>query len=570
MGLSASPEQVLAIAFCSLTGCIALAAGAIAGVEYATSASRAPRAPPRKTGRRSREGLAKDAIGPVEAAAQSFGAMSPIMALCLVTPIIARGAGLATPAAILLAGAASLLCGRTIGRFAAGWPSAGSLMTYATVSLGPQLGLCSGICYTMAMSLLTVGGVAFLAQFAEAYFQSYHALSGVVLACCISLVIGVVCYLGVQVSTRVQLVVTVVSAFAVLLLGLDIILVRLAEDAAGPPPPGGNASTGSAAATVAFPGVFARLFEALSPTTAPSFPGFCKATLSALLIFAGYESAAAFAEETKNASRTVPKAIVFTVFICGVFYCWTSLTLALGYNSGHEWAYDSSTLVSLGTRYAGRSAGSILFLAVLFDGWAGSLACVNLVSRLYFALARQGFLPQSFRGVSGAYGTPHVAIATITCATMAICAGTVSLGGSLRSIFSFAVDGGSVLIQVSYFLVMVGGWVQFKSLEAALAAVVPLGAVFGSLLGAELSPGYAFALAFLVVSGLAIACVAQFSARALTGVAEIARAPSAGDLYARDDDAFDAPPRLLGLNLQEDGNGDDEEENEPLLGPIRA
>ena len=58
--------------------------------------------------------LKADSIGAVEAAAQSFGSMSPIMALCLVTPIIAAGAGLATPAAIMLAGIASLLCGEPL------------------------------------------------------------------------------------------------------------------------------------------------------------------------------------------------------------------------------------------------------------------------------------------------------------------------------------------------------------------------------------------------------------------------------------------------------------------------
>jgi amino acid transporter len=495
--------------------------------------------------------------------------MSPIMALCLVTPIIAGGAGLATPAAIMLAGVASVLCGRTIARFASRWSSAGSLMTYTSVSLGSGWGLFSGITYTMAMSLLTVGGVAFLAQFAEAFFQSFHVLSGMILACCISLVIGVVCYLGVQVSMRVQLFVTIVSAFLVLLLGVDIIIVRLAADAVGNLAPRGNTSVhltkSMAMNATTFPGVFARIFEALSPSTAPSFTGFCKATLSALLIFAGYESAAAFAEETKEASRTVPKAIVFTVLICGIFYWWASMTLALGYDSGQEWASDSSTLVSLATRYAGRFAGSILFIAVLFDGWAGSLACVNLVSRLYFALSRQGFLPQSF-GRVGTYGTPHVAIAAITCTTVAVCVATVSMGGSLSTIFGFAVDGGSVLIQVSYFLVMVGGFVQFKSLEAALAAIVPIGAVLGALLGAHLSPGYTFALCFLIVLGASIVCVAQCSPRALAHVAEIAHASSTGNLLAINDDGFNPPSRFHGLHLQD---GNDVEEIEPLLGPIQ-
>jgi amino acid transporter len=445
--------------------------------------------------------LQADSIGAVEAAAQSFGSMSPIMALCLVTPIIAAGAGLATPAAIMIAGIASLLCGRTIARFASRWSSAGSLLTYASVSLGPSWGLYSGIIYTMAMSLLTVGGIAFLAHITEVFFQFHAAFSGLVLACITSLVIGVISYQGVQISTRIQLLVTAVSAFFVLLLGVVIIVQR---STAGE---GSHDIKTPRAHGTAFPGILARLWESMLPSTAPSFSGFCKATLSALLIFAGYESAAAFGEETKDASRTVPKAIVFTVIICGLFYWWASATLALGYNSGKEWASDSSTLVTLGTRFVGHWGGTLLFVLVLFDGWAGSLACVNLVSRLCYALSRQGFLPKIIGNV-GSYKTPYVAIAMITCGTVVICIGTVSMGGKLETIFSFAVDAGGVLVQTSYFLVMIGGCVEFRSLEAALAATVPLGAVLGSLMGATLSLGYKFALVFLVFLGLLVACCA--------------------------------------------------------------
>ena len=190
-------------------------------------------------------------------------------------------------AAIMLAGVASLLCGRTIARFASRWSSAGSLLTYATVSLGPSWGLYSGITYTMAMSLLTVGGVAFLAHFAETFFQFHTHFSGLILACVTSLIIGLICYQGVQISTRVQLLVTAVSAFFVLLLGTVIIVQRsMMSD--------GVTHTNHKTTKPSFPGVFSRLLESMLPTTAPSFPGFCKGTLSALLIFAGYESAAAF------------------------------------------------------------------------------------------------------------------------------------------------------------------------------------------------------------------------------------------------------------------------------------
>ena len=463
--------------------------------------------------------LKADSIGAVEAAAQSFGSMSPIMALCLVTPIIAAGAGLATPAAIMLAGIASLLCGRTIARFASRWSSAGSLLTYATVSLGPSWGLYSGIVYTTAMSLLTVGGVAFLAHITGAFFQFHAAFSELVLACITSLAIGLICYQGVQLSTRVQLLITAVSAFFVLLLGIVIIVQR--STTGGGVPHGGHGMKIPRLPGTAFPGTVTRLWKSMLPSTAPSFSGFCKATLSALLIFAGYESAAAFGEETKDAPRTVPKAIVFTVIICGLFYWWASVTLALGYDTGKDWASDSSTLVTLGTRFVGHWGGTLLFVMVLFDGWAGSLACVNLVSRLCYALSRQEFLPKIL-GSIGSHGTPYFAIATITFVTIVICIGTVSVGGKLETIFGFAVDAGGVMVQTSYFLVMIGGCIGFKSMEAALAATVPLGAVLGSFLGGTLSLGYKFALAFLIVLGVLVMCCAWYFpdriARAVEGI----------------------------------------------------
>ena len=115
---------------------------------------------------------------------------------------------------------------RTIARLASRWSSAGSLLTYATVSLGPSWGLYSGIVYTTANVAPDRRGVAFLAHITGAFFQFHAAFSELVLACITSLAIGLICYQGVQLSTRVQLLITAVSAFFVLLLGIVIIVQR--------------------------------------------------------------------------------------------------------------------------------------------------------------------------------------------------------------------------------------------------------------------------------------------------------------------------------------------------------
>ena len=136
----------------------------------------------------------------------------------------------------------------------------------------------------------------------------------------------------------------------------------------------------------------------------------------------------------------------------------------------------------------------------------------------------------------------------------------------MRDIFSFAIDGGSVLIQISYFLVMVGGYLRFKSFEAILAATIPLGAVLGSILGKTLSPGFTFALVFFGSTGILVVILAHLFPRIVSS-ANTSYKTRSQSYYAN---GFDAPPQLSAMSLQTNEDDEDDEETEPLLGPINA
>ena len=105
---------------------------------------------------------------------------------------------------------------------------------------------------------------------------------------------------------------------------------------------------------------------------------------------------------------------------------------------------------------------------------------------------------------------------------------------------------------------------KFQSLEAAFAAIVPLSAVFGSL-GGTISPGCSFALAFLCINGVVIACLDKWFPRALARTTINVNCDPAH--MKGIDDGIDTPSQLSGLNVQMEDN---EEEFEPLLGSMQT
>ena len=104
----------------------------------------------------------------------------------------------------------------------------------------------------------------------------------------------VVLYFGVQISTRVQLTLALVSIAVVLTYFLSII-VRL----------GGDNDFG----------------KAFDPNPSPDgFSGIMFGVLYGVLIFVGFETAANLAEETAEPKKSIPRAVLLSVVVVSVFY----------------------------------------------------------------------------------------------------------------------------------------------------------------------------------------------------------------------------------------------------------
>jgi amino acid transporter len=335
-------------------------------------------------------GLRHGSVGLTGTIAQSLSVIAPAMSGAFITYLVALKAGGAAPLAYVLAMGACMILAGVIKEFASRLPSAGSLYTYTANGLGPVAGWITGWAYTIG---LIFAGVAVLAGFGSfvslvaidrglpTIFQQWYLWAAVGLV-----LYFVLSYYDVRFSTRTEVVVAALTAGALLLLAFIII--------------GDGGAQGNT-------------LDAFSPGAAGVSFGLVLGGLAfGILSFTGFETAAVLAEESDNPRRNVPLAIFSAVLIAGAFYVVMTYATSIGYGveaATTKWPESAGGLQPLAAEYAGWLSNWVLLaggVAALFCG----LGLHNAITRMLFAMGREGMLPAALGRAHPKRQTPHVAI----------------------------------------------------------------------------------------------------------------------------------------------------------------
>jgi amino acid transporter len=143
--------------------------------------------------------------------------------------------------------------------------------------------------------------------------------------------------------------------------------------------------------------------------------GVFKGMVFAILAFIGFEAAAPLGEEARNPKRTVPRAVVGSAIIIGLFYvlCAYAWVFGAGFDNFVKQATGADPWRDLGKVFW--STGWILvFLAICNSIAANSNAAVNAATRVFYALARNGLAPRPLARTHPEFKTPNVAIVWLT------------------------------------------------------------------------------------------------------------------------------------------------------------
>jgi amino acid transporter len=129
----------------------------------------------------------------------------------------------------------------------------------------------------------------------------------------------------------------------------------------------------------------------------------------AIFAFVGFESAGALGQEAKNPARSVPRAIMWSCAIIGVFYLIVAYTQVYGFGDA---AFGNATapLPQLASRVGLGWLGHFIAIGITCSMFACALACLTAGSRMLLSLGHDGLLPKVFTHTTKHTHAPGIAI----------------------------------------------------------------------------------------------------------------------------------------------------------------
>lgn len=402
----------------------------------------------------------------------------------------ALGADLLGPASLLVwaaAGALAAVFALNFAQCAMAVPEAGGTYAYARRAFGPFVGFVAGWALWLAeWTSLAVFPVAFV-RYLTVIFPHLTPLEGALVKVALVGALTLVNYRGTRLSGTFN---DVITAIKLIPLGLLALL--------------------GAAYIIAEPAQAARN---LLPFAPKGWEGASAALVQIFWAYAGFELAIIPAGEVRDARRTVPRAVLVGMGIVTAFYLTTNLVMMaavpparLARSSAPTSEAFEAIVSALFPPLAGAGLALMTLGALLSISGSDESGTLSL-SRLGYAIARDGYLPPAMARLHPRYGTPYVSLLVQNGTVLA-----AALTGSLRGLIAEAV----FFLTVTYALTALAALRLRREMQDTLrlpgARWSPYAALAGAiLLNAGQTPPRL--LAGLLLLGLAVPLYALFGRR---------------------------------------------------------
>ncbi|GAA4389362.1 APC family permease [Tsukamurella soli] len=293
--------------------------------------------------------------------------MAPIIVLGIFGVIAVKSQG-GSAGSYLLATVAMLFTALSYGLMAKHFPVAGSAYTYVRKALDARAGFIVGWAVLLDYLFLPlviwlIGGAYLNGQFPHVPFWIW-IVAFIVVTTALNIV-------GLKLADRANF---VLMAFQILILVLFVVLtishlVGHSESLVSLKPFTGDAGIGSIAAGSAV----------------------------AAYSFLGFDAVSTMTEETHDAERTIPRAIVLVALIGGAIFIVVAYFVTLVAPGGTFKDADSLS-EDVAKTIGGSLFGAVFLAALIVAQFTSGLAAQAAVARLLFAMGRDGVLPNRFFG----------------------------------------------------------------------------------------------------------------------------------------------------------------------------
>ncbi|HEV7422919.1 MAG TPA: APC family permease [Mycobacterium sp.] len=340
-------------------------------------------------------GLVRNSVGLPGVMFVAIATMAPGAGAAYAIATGAPYAGGSLPLAVVFALIGSLLVATAIGQLAKHISSAGGLASYVGTAMHSGIGFIVAwaypLVYLFAMPYLALvfGNLLATTLSPDGGGVAFNVIWSVGALACLAGAFATN-FLGIEVGVRFGLVLGIFEIGVLVVMSVWMIFAA------------GDGNTLSLFTThhATIPG-----FDGLSGVIAASVYGF--------LAFIGFEAAAPLAEEAKNPRRTVPRAVVGSALLIGLFFVLTTYASTvyfgpdkmadfMSYNGGNAWIGLAKTLWG---------GGWVVLLVTLL---ISSFACMNgaaiAATRSIWAMGRSGTLPKFFGHTHPRWRSPSNAV----------------------------------------------------------------------------------------------------------------------------------------------------------------
>ncbi|HEY3752370.1 MAG TPA: APC family permease [Pseudonocardiaceae bacterium] len=380
-----------------------------------------------------------------QAVGLSVALMAPSMAANINPQQTGVAAGRAVPLAFFLSAIGVLLVAYGFVRLCQHYQHAGSVYAFVGATIGPRAGVVSGLgllgTYTFyAVVTSSAAGNLGTAFLTEVGIWPNPPTWGPFVLVAVAL-IGAWLLAVVPVKRGTSILLSIEGATVALILLITVIIaVRLISGSA----PGGQDFT----------------LRVFSFTPDVGMSGVFLGAVFGFLSFAGFEAAATLGEETHDAKRNIPRAILGTAIFGGVFFVVVTAIEMMGFGTGSaavsRFTHSSSLLGDLGTGYVGSWVGDLISLGAAISAFGCCLACIVGGSRLLYAVARDSVGARGV-GVLSGRGTPARAVGVVTgTAIFIILLCALAFGATATDTFAWSGSIGTLIILVIYILTTIG------------------------------------------------------------------------------------------------------------------
>ncbi len=317
--------------------------------------------------------LWRGALGLRHAIVISVAVMSPAASIFFNTIPQAGFVGAAIPLCYVIGFVLALLIANQYSEFSREIPSSGSAYTFVTEGLGLRLGFITAWVGLIALAIGVPYSFVLLGANVQALMIRWFGLNlhwsfWFVLALGVAFALS---YWGIRQSMNVDL------TFLAFEMGVCLVLAIIVLF-----------QVGQKGGLTAVP---------FNPGAVPPNGDLTVGIVLAVLSYIGFEAAAALGEETKHPHHNIPRAVLGSMIVVGLFYVLMSYVGTVGYGVNRMvtgYANDPAPFDTIGRMYSGPFFVVLIDLVGLLSFFGAALAIINGGARIIYTVGRDGLLPR--------------------------------------------------------------------------------------------------------------------------------------------------------------------------------